>query len=296
MEARSFPYGESLAALVLLVVLATAGAFRFLWVFPLDAGGLPLWLLVLAADILLYRLGQPGRPFLWVGGLLFFSARQGVPGVGIALAALPVVLWLGMRLGWRWTPLLAVPLALLGHDARLLEPSLGARLADWRFSMHLVTAFVLFRMISWLVVVGQRRARPSFLFTLEYFLAPAFWLSPLHAAHLLVDRMGPPDDKPVPARRALSWIVTGFAHALAFSVFAAAVIPRLEERFRTGASSWRWWEWVGVGPALFAVSYLEKARVSYVAAGALSLTGHDVEPDFRSPWFARDLLLSLIHI
>lgn len=296
MPSRSF-WPPALALLAITVMLGTLGFFRFLWVFPLDATGLALWMLIVAADVLLLELGQlPARALLWSAGLFYYTARAGVPFVGVALVFGAAALWLAWKRGVRLLPValvLAVPIFLVGHDSALLNPGMTARLGDWRFSCHLLASFAFFRAISWGVAVKLRGAKPSFLLTMEYFLAPAFWLSPMHAAHLLFDHMEDTAGKAPPSSRhpkALGWILRGFAYALVFSVLVTFAMPYLEARFRAGISSFRWWEWVLVGPFLFAASYLEKARVSYVAAGTLALSGHDVEPDFRSPWLARDLL------
>jgi D-alanyl-lipoteichoic acid acyltransferase DltB (MBOAT superfamily) len=136
--------------------------------------------------------------------------------------------------------------------------------------------------------VGARKERPSFFDTMEYFIAPAFWLSPAHAAHLVFDRMRP---APLTRSRAecAGWIARGFLHAVLFTLLAGVAVPRLQARYEAGISSFLWWEWLLLGPLLFALTYLEKSRVSYLVAGLLSFSGRDVCPDFRSPWLARSL-------
>lgn len=293
MPKRQILWGFFAAGLGLSFALAALGAFSFLWVFPLAASALPLWMAVAAADVLLARSGfafaSKARLLLWATGLTWFSAGQGVPEVGLALVAGAALLWAASRSGRGFLAgALGVALVLFlhGHDSSLLHPGMAERLASFRFSVHLISGFALFRMVSWCVAVGARGERASFFDTMEYFLAPAFWLSPMHAAHLVYDRMQPAR---TPASRSLLWLLRGALHALLYTLVIAAVVPRLEERYRAGASSFAWWELLALGPALFVVSYLEKSRVSYVVAGLLSLSGRDVEPDFRSPWLARSL-------
>jgi|GEM_PF-5651545 len=284
------------ACLALSFLLATAGVFTFLWVFPLDAAGLPLWMLICALDVAIAISGFAAAPkarlFLWCTGLVLFTSRQGVPHVGLALVAGSALLWvLSRRRGPELVAVLAGTAAVLflfGHDSRLLNPAMVERLENVRFSFHLVSAFALFRMLSWGISVRARGERPSFFDTMEYFLAPSFWLSPMHAAHLVFDHM-----QPAPASRTrlecAGWIARGFLHALFFTWLSTLAVPRLQERFAGGISSFSWWEWLLLGPLLFALAYLEKSRVSYLVAGCLSLSGRDVTPDFRSPWLARSL-------
>ncbi|MGZ3661414.1 MAG: hypothetical protein ACXVCK_15045, partial [Bdellovibrionota bacterium] len=295
MLSRPNSWALILAVSVCLVLLGTFDAFRFLWVFPLDSAGLPLWMVLCGLDIFLARqFPRQGhlRLLLWSAGLLFFSARQHAPLAAVALILLSAALWVAHRSKLRYLPVaLGVGFLLLafGHDDSLLTPAMAPRLGDLHFAVHLVSAFALFRMISWLVAVKKRGANPGFLLTMEYLLAPAFWLSPLHAAHLQFDRMQPPAE-PIPSERSLGWILRGFLHAFLFSLIVTIAVPQLESLFRGGVSAFAWWHWVLVGPFLFVVSYLEKSRVTYVVAGSLSLCGHDVMPDFRSPWAARGLL------
>lgn len=282
-------FGLSLA---LVVAGAAGGAFAFLWVFPLSPA-LPLWMAVAAADVLLARSGFPftekARLFLWCAGLQYFTASQGAPEVGLVLVAGSAALWASSRRGRGFllgVGSTALVLFLLGHDDSLLHPGMLERLHSFRFSVHLVSGFALFRMLSWAVAAGPRGEKPSFFDTMEYFLSPAFWLSPMHAAHLVFDHLRPGH---TPATRSLLWVLRGFLHAFLFSVVTAALLPWLEARYRSGLSSFLWWELVLLGPALFLISYLEKSRVSYVVAGLLSLSGRSITPDFRAPWAARSL-------
>lgn len=293
MPKRQILWGFFAAGAALSFALAAGGAFSFLWVFPLVASALPLWMAVAAADVLLARSGfsfaSKARLLLWATGLTWFTASQGVPEVGLAIVAGAALLWAGSRSGRRFLAAalaLGLVLFLHGHDSALLHPGMVERLASVRFSVHLISGFALFRMVSWCVAVGARRERASFFDTMEYFLAPAFWLSPMHAAHLVFDRMQPAH---TPVSRSLLWFLRGWLHALLYTGVIAVVVPRLEERYRAGLGSFAWWELLALGPTLFVVSYLEKSRVSYVVAGLLSLCGRAVEPDFRSPWAARSL-------
>ncbi len=296
MRKSQILWGFFAASALAACVLAASGVFTFFWVFPLDAGGLPLWMLVCGIDVALVLSGfsfvPRGRLLLWCGGLTLFTARQGVPEVGIALVGLSAFLWALAKGGGRLLPVvagLAVVLFLFGHDARLLNSSMVERLLSFRFSLQLISAFFLFRMLSWSIAVGARGERPGFLLTMEYFIAPAFWLSPLHAAHLVFDHMQPAGSRARPRIESCGWIARGFLHALLFSGVAAVAVPRLQDRYGGGLSSFLWWEWFALGPLLFLLSYLEKSRVSYIVAGLLSLTGRDITPDFRAPWLARSL-------
>jgi len=280
---------------LLCFALASMGAFAFLWVFPLDAASLPLWMILCALDVLLAVSGfafvPKARLLLWCCGLGYFSARQGVPWLGVALIGGSSFLWAVARSGRNllvWVAGLAGVLFLFGHDHALLNAGMMDRLSSIRFSLHLLSAFALFRMISWAIAVGARGDKPDFFSTMEYFIAPAFWLSPMHAAHLVFDHMQP-ISPPWQHARACGWIARGFLHALIFSWLAAFLLPRLEARFEAGLSSFLWWEWVLLGPILFLIAYFEKSRVSYIVAGLLNLTGRAVSPDFRAPWRAKSL-------
>lgn len=286
--------GSFFATALLLAFLGAAnGAFAFLWVFPLKADALPLWMLVCLVDVLLARSGLEMAPkarlFLWSGGLVYFCALQGVPELGMLLVAGAAGLWVASRRAKRFlllVLLVALPLVLFGHDSSLLHPGMTERLVNFRFSIHLLSGFALFRMISWSIGAGVRKERPTFFCTMEYFLSPAFWLSPMHAAHLTFDRMQPAR---TPFSRSLLWVLRGFLHAWLFGHLASYAIPWLEGHYRSGLASFRWWELLLLGPALFAISYLEKSRVSYIVAGLLSMNGRSVAPDFRAPWLARSL-------
>jgi D-alanyl-lipoteichoic acid acyltransferase DltB (MBOAT superfamily) len=278
-EGRTLPLAAVLGFLAFLVITASLGCYQYLWVFPADTTGLPLWIVIVGADLLLHR-GFPAfsqaRILLWCAGLLLFTARQGVPFVGVALIFGAAALWVAETGRHRYFPFAATALALLlalGHFA--VVP-------------HLLASFFLFRMVSWLVAVRKRGARPDFQSTMEYFLAPAFWLSPMHAAPLLFDRLRAPLDA-LKRDCGIAWIARGFLHAAVFSLLARYALPNLDALFHAGASAFRWWQWMAAGPVIAFAAYLEISSVSYVAAGALSLGGHHVEPDFNAPWAARGL-------
>ena len=278
-----------IAGLVLLgTLLSTFGALPHLWVFPLYPN-LGLWLLISAVDVTLARFGTEDwrklRPLLWGGGILWFTGAQGLPEVGIFLLALPPVLWVAQKRGSQLLgPFCLVLLAGLfvgGHWEKLVH--LGLPVEHWRFSVHLVAAFLFYRLASWAMAYA-RGERASFLATMEYFLAPAFWLSPLHAAYLT--RLQPGT---VAAGNSCGWILRGFAHAVVFGVLFSWAAPLLAEWYAGGLVSFLSWRFPAAGVLLFLIAYLEKSRVSYVAAGFLSLAGWKVEPDFRAPWLAQSL-------
>ena len=71
-EGRTLPMPAALAFLAFLVVTASVGCYQYLWVFPADAGGLPLW-------ILLYRAVPAfcqARILLWGASELFEFFRR----------------------------------------------------------------------------------------------------------------------------------------------------------------------------------------------------------------------------
>jgi hypothetical protein len=278
-----------IAGLVLLgTLLSTFGALPHLWVFPLHSN-LGLWLLFCAVDVAFVRYGTAGlrrlRPLLWGAGILWFTGAQGLPEVGIFLLALPPVLWVAQKRGAKaLVPsllFLLVGLFFGGHSEKLVH--LGLPIEHWRFSVHLVAAFLFYRLASW-AMAHARGERAPYLATMEYFLAPAFLLSPLHAAYLT--RLQPGS---VAETVSCGWILRGLAHALAFGLLFSWAAPLLADWYAGGWNSFLGWRFPVAGVLLFAITYLEKSRVSFVAAGFLSLSGWKVEPDFRSPWASASL-------
>jgi hypothetical protein len=286
-----------LAGLVVAgALLERMGATKFLWVFPLVFPGLGAWLLFTCVDIFIARASWPTtqriRLLLWSAGLLFFSAQSGYPLVGIFLIFAPAVMWVlsqrEKKLLLRFSCFALLLLFLLGHDQRFFhwqlqeEPDLG-----WRFSFHLIALFAFFRACSWLAAVCGREEKPDFFATMEYFISPVFWLSPLHASHLVWERMkaGRADEA-----QAFLWIFRALFHSLCLSIVSAYAFPWLNGLYSGGLHHVQWFEWVLVGPAVFLIAYLDKSQVSYLTAGMMRLAGKDIEPDFRSPWFAHDLL------
>ncbi|MGZ3712736.1 MAG: hypothetical protein ACXVBE_13310, partial [Bdellovibrionota bacterium] len=89
---------------------------------------------------------------------------------------------------------------------------------------------------------------------------------------------------------AFFWIARGFFHALCLTLACHAALPWLGGLYSGGLSTVRWFEWLALGPVLFVISYLDKSQVSYFVAGFLRLSGRNVEPDFRAPWLALNLL------
>lgn len=285
----------ALALFCVAVTLARFDAFFYLWVYPLDAVGLPLWLCLATVDVILAALPHlwvpRARLLLWMGGVLWFTGRQDAPWIGLALVILPVALWLSSRKPgrkWGWLAL-ALILLVFGHAGQTLHPGLEIKLVDLRLSVHVLAIFALYRGISWGMEVFVRGARPGFLPTMEYFLSPAFLLSPLHATVIVWTRMS---EEPQPDRglRPLGWIARGLATALLFSFVYRVFAAWIEQRYAAGIRAWEWWHYPSAGVLVFVFSYLEKSRVSYLAAGFLRFAGHDVSPDFKSPWLARDLL------
>lgn len=286
---------------LLLVVFAGAmleglGGTHYLWVFPLAFPGFGLWLLCAAADAFLARLdwerGPRARLLLWCGGLLYFCARGGFPLTGVALILAPAVFWILSREGGnallRVGGAVLLLLLFLGHDDRFFHWSLASSALNWRFSVHLLALFGFFRLCSWLVAVQGRGERPGFLPTMEYFLAPAFWLSPLHASHLVWERMKTEQKE---EGEVFYWLARGLFHALLVSLVAHFSLPWLSGLFVAGgAKAVAWYEWLALGPVIFLLAYLDKSQVSYLAAGFLTLGGKKIEPDFRSPWLAVNLL------
>lgn len=160
---------------------------------------------------------------------------------------------------------------------------------SFRLSIHLLALFALFRGVSFGLEVFVRGERPGFFVTMEYFLAPAFWLSPMHANSLVFTRMSAVP-KPELSLRPLFWIFRGLLTALVFSFVYKWGAGWLGEVYKGGLANWAWWYFFAAGALVFIFSYLEKSRVSYLSAGFLRLSGHDVSPDFNAPWLATDLL------
>lgn len=291
MESRPFSKPLKLALIVVAgAILAKAGWLPFLWVFPLAPMGLGLWLMCVAGDAILAELPALNhfRILLWMGGLLYFAAADGYPLVGLALVFLPALLWILFERGSRFLPHVAAGLLVLmlaGHHDQFFHWSLREHPMGWRFSVHLLGIFSFFRLLSWIVAVKKRGERPGFLPTMEYFIAPAFWLAPLHASHIIWERM---DERSPGDGRAYWWVVRGFLHSLLLGSVCYYALPWLSAVYAQPAGV-PWFGWLALGPVLFVISYLDKSQGSYLAAGFLRLSGHAIEPDFRSPWLARDL-------
>ncbi|MGE3262210.1 MAG: hypothetical protein AB7K68_10565 [Bacteriovoracia bacterium] len=285
-----------LASIVIAgALLEWLGATNYLWVFPLVFPGLGLWLLFACGDILLLRSAFSGieqaRLLLWGTGLSLFAAYGGFPLTGVFLVLAPAALWALSRHGNRILLKAAVPVLFfiffLGHDENFFHWNLDQKNLGWRFSVHLVALFAFFRACSWLAAVAGRGERPSFTATMEYFIAPAFWLSPLHASHLIWARM---QEETHEEGDAFLWIVRGLFHAVCLSLVCRLALPWLGGLYGGGIKQIFWYEWLSLGPVLFLLAYLDKSQVSYLVAGFLRLSGKNIEPDFRSPWLAFDLL------
>lgn len=293
--ARTIPHPALLFGLLALgVLLAESGQLFYLWVFPLDGGAFSRWMALAIADVGLANMAYPwikrARLLLWTGGILFFTAGQGAPFLGLVLITLPVALWVSSRTKARaWWLVLGVVLTVFGHMDQLLHPGLRLELEELRLSIHLLGLFFLFRGISWSMEVFFRGEEADFFRTMEFFLAPAFWLSPMHANTFVWSRMSA---TPTPSLSfaPMGWILRGLTTALFFTQLYAGCAPWLEARFSLPLGEWLWWQFPLTSVLLFVLAYLEKSRVSYLAAGFLRLAGHEVEPDFRAPWAARDLL------
>lgn len=277
---------------VIALLLQHFGLLSYLWVFPLgDAFG--MWFLWAAADACLSAL-QPKerwlriRLLLWVSGALYFTALSGMLFIGMVIIVLPPLFWVESRRstkGIRYLVLLAVLLALLaGHPEGRVYPAIPH---PERFFVYLFSTFFLFRLLSWSAAVFLRKERPGFLHTMEYFLAPAFWLAPTHASAITLTRMKSAEDRP--DRDAFGWILYGILLSVFFSLFYSSVRYYLEDRYARSLWAIHWSD-IFLGPTLFTLTYMEKLRVSFFSAGFLRMAGYEVEPDFRSPWKANSLL------
>lgn len=273
----------------LVALLGQFGWLPFLWIFPLHPTGFGAWFLLATVDVWLARLAPESlgkfRPLLWCSGILWFSAAAGAAWMGVFLVSLPPVLWVASWHKSRFllpgVLLLALVLLVFGHAPVLVHPG---RVLDLRFSLHLLSAFLFFRLLSWALAIPVRKQESGFLHTMEYFLAPGFWLSPLHASYLTWRKPeGAAGGRPV------LWILRGLAHAVAFGLVYSWIAPWLLECYQQGASLFLSWRFPAAGAALFLLAYLEKSRVSYMSAGFLRLGGFQVEPDFRAPWAANSL-------
>lgn len=292
---RAIPLPFVLFGLLFLgVALAESGSLFYLWVFPLDGSAFSRWMALAVADVGLATLALPwvgrARLLLWIGGMLYFTSGQGAPWLGLVLVSLPVALWVSSRVkSMRWWGVLGVVLVAFGHLDELLHPGLQVQMEEVRLSLHLIALFFLFRGISWGMEVYFRGEKPDFTRTMEFFLAPAFWLSPMHANTFVWSRMSE-EPEPKFALEPFGWILRGLATALLFTYVYGQCAPWIAARFSAPLGAWLWWQFPVVGILLFVLAYLEKSRVSYLAAGFLRLAGHEVEPDFRAPWLSRDLL------
>lgn len=280
---------------VAAALLSQAQLLPHLWVFPLHAAGLGLWFLLAATDAGLATLKSPRiirlRLLLWCGGLLWFTAAQGVPWLGLIAILVPAVLWVAhSRQAAHLTIAVFCGLVFLfaaSHIQEVLHPGLVSRLGELRFSIHILTVFLFFRLISWTLAIPVRGGQSSFLETMEYFIAPAFWLSPLHATYLVWTK---PEKSVGISLEPILWICRGLLHALLFGFTYQWIAPWLGTIFSEGLSAFFGWRFFAAGASIFLLAYLEKSRVSYLSAGFLRISGYPVEPDFRSPWLARSLV------
>ena len=265
---------------------------QFLWVFPLYTRSLGLWLVFVIVDTFLVQWGYlQVRWLTWCAGILFFTALCGLEWLGILIIAWPILLWVLSRqqehIFKRLIPFSLLVFLFFAHFAARLQPALEGS----GVILKLFSLFFFLRQVAWSFSVVRKQHIP-FLPTMEYFLSPIFWLCPMHTSYLTTQRFFKrvPQLERAEEGKALGWIGLGIAYALVFGLAASRGLQWLLELYPRGLWHWHWQEFVAVGPVLFALNYLEKARVTYLTAGFLRLQGCEIEPDFRHPWAARDLV------
>ena len=283
------------------------GANTFLWVFPLGAElwQLGLWIFscFLYVALSMGAMGESkiacrGKQILCLLGLPFFCALQGVLWLGILASIFPVVLWMMMNLGSRQIQLffwgiLIVLLLKFSHQSVLVEPSFFPKLSQGRFALSFLGVLFFYKVILYGMGVLFRKEKPKLEATIEYFLAPPFWLNPNHATMILWGRLEK-IERTLSFKeylQAWGWILRAVLHACLFIYSIRFFKPIFTETFLRGLDFRKEGvELFFVGVSLFFVSYLEKSRINYFIAGVFRLAGFAIEPDFRAPWLARNFL------
>ena len=274
----------------------STGSLSFLWLFPLAAKGFVGWFLIASLDLVFLftlpvKIARILRAVFWMSIILLYCVNQHAIFLGLAVVLLPLFLWWSSHF---FRPFLGIGLGLLlclllwGHMDHLTSPADIERLSEFRFSVHLLAMFLLFRLGSWLVMALFREQKPDLFLTLTYFLHPVYLLFPAHANFLIWSRWS--EAKPNLNRKAIFWIVRGLFHGVFFTYISIFIIPWLAFKYDSGFSHIHFSDFIQAGVFTFTLAYLEKSRVTFMVAGFLSLGGQEIEPDFHAPWLARGLM------
>ncbi len=262
---------------------------REIWIFPF-AHAFGAWFLFLV--LYLWAGKRPVfRSVVSLLGAAFFLSRGGFTGFGALALLIPFVLWKLARSPGKVFGLITLVIALalaFGHVSEI--PGFGRELIEGgRLSAHAFILFFFFRVISYSVAVGFRGETPSLTETIEYFFAPPFLVEPGKGFVLTFATFSEPAEG-VSRSEGLRWVLQGIIFHLAFAVVGAWLIAFLNAQYTLEVYPWRIEWFLAVGVAAFFLAYLEKARMSYILAGLLTLSGRRVVPDFNAPWAARNLL------
>lgn len=274
------------------------GLLSFTWIFPLWEARYSF--LIWAALCLLY-VECPWQPLRWIiaqGGFLAVTAYQGAWYLGAVGTLLPWLLWFAFRRGRKWGQTVWIAGAFgylcVSHLPFWPHPGWAEAVGgNARWGLALLSILQLFKWIYVGAMLGPRRESIAPQLYRDYWFAPFFWLSPQHANQLLVCHLEPlqsenPEDEATERSFGLLWLLRGLLHTAAFAAILHWYSP---ERFiGDSLSGGGFAGWLRFGLLLFAVSYFEKSRMSYLVSGFLRWGGARIAPDFHAPWLAKDLL------
>lgn len=258
------------------------GAFEGIWIFPNLGEAFGAWLIWLTLDLFLAIYlplkWRDHRFVLWGAVLLYFTSLAGEPVLGVLLVSLPMLLWVAQKQKLQrekkyifWILILFL---LFSHQSQFLLA---------RF----LSVFIFFRAVSW-YHHSQKGITLSFLNTLEYFLSPIFLLMPSNASFFQVDKFS----QKVEARwnaQGVIWILQGAYLCLVFSCILRFLGGFLHLSFVGKLSQIPFYQSFLCAVLLIFLFFIERMRTSYLAAGYFKLLGYSIEPDFSSPWRAKDL-------
>lgn len=243
-------------------------------VFPM--GPFSVWLLLASADTAIRLIPgdrfQRGRFVLWACTALYFTSYAKMPLLGLFFLIAPSFFWVeSKRRDVRVWVLVLLGFLVLAQIQKV----------DVLLALRWAGLFYCLRLFSWYQFVIVRGEKLSFFDTMEYFLSPAFFLFPLGSSFLTLQKFR---QKTEPEYKHLIWIFMGL-------VFALLAFLQVRYSLDWMARSYlvRTWETIFVLPALVLLFWLTFAKISYLSAGFLSFSGHDISPDFRAPWKATTL-------
>ena len=276
--------------------LYSADWFRYLWIFPLGAGAqlfftwaISCCIFVLSAQ---FRYEWPSA-LVSIAATVVFMRMQQASGLAFSFVAFALSVWI-MQFAKRRLAILCWLAALvyfvkIGHFSEYMHPGYAKLLQDYSLAKKFLSIFYFFKLTVFGINIFFRDEKYSFSETINYFLAPPFWLSPGHGFEVIQTQFTRLAEFQFgDLLKGTQWLLQGLAFNVAFTLLLEAASKYLLGMFMNGKIPLI--SIMQSGVIIFALGYFEKARGTYIVSGFFRLSGYNTVPDFRAPWLSRSMM------